>query len=294
MNNNFKFIRSFVKILLLFAIYIASEGVFAQNSLNNFILNPQPYHFLPNKGQFLASSYDLDKSLVTVQYQNKIGIFSDIRNIYVDGIVKSKQGHILGLKIYSEQETSLYSKSKAYFVYGYTIHINEDLTWTSAAQVGAVNIAFGASAVSAGGSAWNWDASLSSSLQYKKWHLGIGLNQIPGAKLTPINYEFHLNRYVETILSNKIDLSPLVAWEVGAKALVNADTSLFSLDNKISYRESMGMLVMANTYKQVSLGGYIDITNRIGVFTLAFNYGFSYSSVRVNQSQYCATLYFKK
>lgn len=262
--------------------------------MNNFILNPQPYHFLSNKGQFLASSYDVYKSLVTVQYQNKIGIFSDIRNIYVDGIVKSKQGHILGLKIYSEQETSLYSKSKAYFVYGYTIHINDDLKWTSAAQVGAVNIAFGASSVATGGSAWNWDASLSSSLQYKKWHLGIGLNQIPSAKLTPINYEFRLNRYVESILSKKIDVSPLIEWEVGVKALVNADTSLFSLDNKISYRESMGILVMANTYKQVSLGGYVDVTNRIGVFTLAFNYGFCYAYNRTNQSQYCASLYFER
>ncbi|WP_018342719.1 hypothetical protein [Cytophaga aurantiaca] len=294
MNNNLKFIRSFAKILLLYAIYIASEGVFAQNSLNNFILNPQPYHFLPNKGQFLASSYDLNKSLVTVQYQNKIGIFSDIRNIYVDGIVKSKQGHIIGLKIYSEQETSLYSKSKMYFVYGYTIHINDDLTWTSAAQVGAVNIAFGASAVSAGGSAWNWDASLASSLQYKKWHLGIGLNQIPGAKLTPINYEFHLNRYVETILSRQMDVSPFVEWELGTKVLVNADTLLFSIDNKISYQKKMGALVMANSFKQVSLGGFVDITKSVGVFTIAFNYGFSFSGVRTNQSQYCATLYFKR
>jgi hypothetical protein len=293
-NKKNNIIWSFIKITLWIAINMASESVFGQNSLNNFILNPQPYHFLPNKGQYIASSYDVDKSLVTIQYQNKTGIFSDIRNIYADGILKSKQGHLLGLKIYSEQETSLYSKTKAYFVYGYTIHINDNLDWTSAAQLGAVNMAFGASTVSAGGSAWNWDASLSSSLTYKNWHLGIGFNQIPGAKLTPINYEFHLNRYLESILSFKTTLSPMIDWETGAKALVNADTSVFSLDNKISYRKSMGMVVMANTYKQLSLGGYVDITNRIGIFTLFFNYGFSYSSTGYNQSQYCAALYFKR
>lgn len=273
---------------------MASLSVYGQNSTNNFILNPQPYHFLINKGQFLASSYNVDRSLITVQYQNKTGIFSDIRNIYVDGILKSKQGHLLGIKIYSEQETSLYSKTKTFFVYGYTVDISDDLSWTSAAQVGAVNIAFGSSAVSAGGSAWNWDASLSTSLQYKKWHVGIGLNQIPGAKLTPINYPFQLNRYFETILSTKVDVSAFVEWEVGAKALLNADTILFSIDNKISYRKTIGALVMANTFKQVSLGGFVDITNSMGVFTVAFNYGFSYSSTRTNQSQYCATLYFKR
>jgi hypothetical protein len=280
---------------LIGAVLMLSTGLYGQNNLNNFILNPQPYHFLMNKGQYLASSYEVDKSLVTVQYQNKIGIFSDIRNIYVDGILKSKQGHLLGMKIYSEQETSLYSKTKAFFVYGYTIKLNEDLTWTSAAQIGAVNIAFGASDVSAGGSAWNWDASLSTTFQYKKkWHLGIGFNQIPNAKLRPINYVFQLNRYVETILSKKIDLSPLIEWETGAKALINSDTSLFSFDNKISYRKKMGVLAMANTYKQVSLGGFVDITNRIGIFTLAFNYGFSYSQIRTNQSLYCASLYFRR
>ena len=135
---------------------------------------------------------------------------------------------------------------------------------------------------------------MSSSLQYNTWHFGIGLNQIPGAKLTPINYQFQLNRYLEAILSKQIELSPFVEWEVGAKTLLNADTTLFAIDNKISYRENMGILIMGNTYKQVSLGGFVDITNRVGVFTLAFNYGFSYSGTRTNQSQYCATLYFNR
>jgi hypothetical protein len=280
---------------LIGTVLTVSNVLYGQSSLNNFILNPQPYHFLINKGQYLASSYDVDKSLVTVQYQNKIGIFSDIRSIYVDGMLKSKQGHLLGMKIYSEQETSLYSKTKAFLEYGYTIKLNENLTWTSAAQIGVVNMAFGASDVSAGGSAWNWDASLSTTFQYKeKWHLGIGLNQIPAAKLRPVNYEFQLNRYLETILSKKMDLSPLIEWEAGAKVLINADTSLFSFDNKISYQKKIGILAMGNTYKQVSLGGFVDITNRIGIFTLAFNYGFSYSQIRTNQSLYCASLYFRR
>jgi hypothetical protein len=247
-----------------------------------------------NKGQYMASSYDLDRSLVTLQYQNKIGIFSDIRNIYVDGILKSKQGHMFGMKVYSEQETSLYSKTKAFLMYGYSIQINENLTWTSAAQVGAVNIAFGPSAASVGGSAWNWDASLSTTFKSKTWEFALALNQIPAAKLTPINYEFYLNRYVETYLTKKIELSPFVEWEVGAKALLNADTTMFTIDNKISYRKNMGVLLMANTFKQLSVGGYFDIINHVGDFRLLFNYGFSVSKTYTNQSLYCIALYFKR
>lgn len=273
-------------------LYALTSKTYAQN---NQILNPDPAHFLINKGQILPSSYSIDKSLLSAVYQNKAGMFSDIRNLYVDGLFKTGQAHTLGIKVYSEQETSLFSKSKILFVYGYTLNIREDMQWTSAAQVGFANINFGASAASGGGGAWNWDASVATTLEYRTWELALGMNQIPSSKLRPINYEFQLGRYIDAYISKTFtSVDSLYNLETGIRSLSNTDTTVFYLDNTISYRNFVGALLMISSNKRMSMGGHIIIPYKSGKFQLVFDYGFSFAGLSTNQGMYTVGLYYKR
>ena len=266
-----------------FLVSLLANTSFGQS---NFIFNPESNHFLLNKGQTLPSAYEIEKTQINLRYQNKTGIFSDLRDIYFDALVKTKQAHTLGLKVYSEQETFLFSKSKILAIYAYNLKLAEEVEWKSGIQAGVANVYFGSTDASAGGSSWNGDAAISTTLCYRKWKLALGLQQLPASNITPINYEFQLKRYLEAYLSKKIALGPDFEWQVGARTISKIDTAIVMLDNKLMIKESFGFICMLNSTKLFSAGIFVDIPQDENKLRLTFNYAFSFSSARTNQSLY--------
>ena len=99
---------------------------FAQKTI---LFNPRIDHFLLNKGSSISSSYAKDSLFSSINYKNRLGVLSDIRDIYFDITTAINDIHTFGAKVYSEQETSLFTKSKLEAVYALTIPIHKNIKW---------------------------------------------------------------------------------------------------------------------------------------------------------------------
>lgn len=223
------------------------------------LFNPRLDHFLLNKGSGLASSYSKDSLFSSINYKNRLGVLSDIRDIYFDVTTAINDAHILGVKLYSEQETSLFTKSKIEAIYALTIPLHKNIKWALGSQFGGANINFGGTEASAGGSDWAFDISVSSTVQYKKIEWGIAMLQLPNSKLQPINYTFLLERYFDSYISTTFELYPFWEMETGFEIQKGNNLSLWSLDNKLTYKDQYGFLLRYGDYHSFSGGVFMEI-----------------------------------
>lgn len=223
------------------------------------LFNPRLDHFLLNKGSNISSSYAKDSLFSSINYKNRLGVLSDIKDIYFDITTAINNAHTIGAKVYSEQETSLFTKSKIEAVYALTIPIHKNIKWALGSQFGAANIKFGGTDASAGGSDWAFDIAISNTIQYKKIDWGIALMQIPNATLQPIGYNFILERYIDSYISTSFDLNPYLIVETGIEYKKGINLELWSIDNKITYKDQYGLLLRLGDYNSFSAGLFMEV-----------------------------------
>ena len=195
-----------------------------------------------NKGALISSSYPYKGYQVACNYENRLGILSDVKNLYLEGINSINEKHILGIKLYSEQETSLFRKTKFQLTYGYKINIADKTSLTLAGDIGGVNIFFGSSDNSSGGSAWSFNGNASTTFSSEKTEVAVSLVQIPYQSLMPINYSFLLMPFFLIYAHYTLSFGPNVKWTTGARAITAMRWDFF-WDNKLTLNEEYGLLL---------------------------------------------------
>lgn len=204
-----------------------------------------------NRGSWMSSSYqDISKQFFA-SYENRLGLFSDIRTLYAEGIFGIKKRHITGLKIYSEQETSLFRKTSAAWTYSLGVELSEQWEWRVATDFSGINIYFGPSKSTAGGSAWTFNANLSTSLLHENFELGLGMNQIPHQSIAPINYSFQLESYY---LGYALYKTTFRNFDIHTALRTRyTDNLRIYFDNHIIYQNTAGLLLSISRKYQVGI-----------------------------------------
>lgn len=202
--------------------------------------NPQPNNFIVSPYIVNPSAFR-EEAAIDFLYKNKTGLLNDLRSIYADFTLPIKNQN-LGFKVYSQQETSLFAKTKAHLSYSVKIEFNKELKWVLGSQAGISNIYFGSSGASAGGSDINFDISFASTVYYKQLEWGLMLHQLSNSELKPIDYVFELKPYVESYVLYRFELGPFVNLNAAYKALYQ--NYLYNDVNlELEHKENKGILV---------------------------------------------------
>lgn len=287
MNNRFSFFLPLLVMILILSMITVS---LAQKTI---LFNPRLDHFLINKGGSIPSSYAKDSLFSSINYKNRMGVLSDIRDIYFDIATSINNSHIIGAKLYSEQETSLFTKSKIEAIYAFTVPINENLNWALGTQFGGANINFGSTGASVGGSDWSFDIAVSTTIQYKKIEWGIAMLQLPNSKLQPLDYTFLLERYFNSYISSPFNLSPNWVLETGFEIQQGNNFSLWSLDNKLQYNSSYGLLVRFGDHYSFSGGAFMEIPMVLEDFFLSVNYSNFFRQEDLRFNSFSISIYYQ-
>lgn len=211
-------------------------------------------HFLFNPKAHLNSFSSNDNlSQINIINQTFTGIRSDIQEFYGDAYFNLAKRHQIGIKIYNLRLTSLFTRSKAHLSYSIKIPINENIRWSTGAQLGLVNVFLGSSSVTSGGSDWDLDGSISTCLEIKSWQLGVGLHQFTNPSLTPISFEFSLLRYGEFIAMKKTEIAPKWQLTNGLIAAFSKENFAINFDNRLEFDQKMGLLLALEPFNSSSL-----------------------------------------
>lgn len=232
--------------------------------------NPQPNNFIVSPHIINPSSF---KEEVTIDflYKNKTGLFNDLRSIYAGLIVPSNKRNF-GFKIFSQQETLMFSKTKAHLSYAVKIEFNKRFNWVLGSQAGISNIYFGSSNASSGGSDSNFDISFASTMSYEKLKWALILHQITNANLMPIDYIFSLRPYLESYVLYQFDLGSLLKLNTAYKILYQSNF-YNDLNLELEHDGNMGALIsLKNDY--MSAGGFLNFS--IESFTTRMHASYSF------------------
>lgn len=234
------------------------------------ILQSDDINYLGNRGSLISSSYGKASNQFYTSFKNRLGLLSDIRSIYAEGIIGIKDKHIVGMKAYSDQETSLFRKSKFGITYGINIDLSEKTTWTLATDINGINVYFGASQSTAGGSASTINGNLSSTLGHEKYEFAVALNQIPYQSLQPIDYRFEISSYLTSYFIYKFRFNQDFKWETGARILYHKNFTLFYADNHFTLQDRFGIL--ASVSRNYNLGITYKYTSQKVSYLIMANY----------------------
>ena len=267
-------VNNISKIFIGTALLLLKTASFSQKIV---IFNPSPDFFILQQGIVNAAAYENESLFSSLNYKNRIGALSDIRDIYFDVNTPLNENQKGGLKIYSEQETSLFTKNKMALFYSYGIQFNPSTNWTLAAEGGFANINFSSSGANVAGSAFAPDLSLSSLLKVKTIRFGLSIKQLTQSSLKPINYTFVLNRYLETYLVSTHSINPDWTLDVGANLTHYADFFIWDTNAKISYKENLGVLVRYGQKNNYAIGAFSDLADLLDYhIKLALSYSNAY------------------
>ena len=231
----------------------------------------------------MPSSYYGDSLFTSVYYKNRTGVLSDLRDFYADIITTYHSKHTFGAKIYSEQETSLFTKNKIEAIYALQLKLNRHIVWSLGTQFGYANISFGASDASAGGSAWAFDGAISSTIKIQKTEFALALHQLPKNQLQPIQYTFVLQRYLESYLCRDFQLSPHFDLTSGISLKINTSFHILEFDNKLSY-DKIGLLLKIANNNIYSLGVFLKLPyiSKNALLSASYNSSFQNQNLRNN------------
>lgn len=233
------------------------NDLFAQKII---VFNPSPDFFLLREGVQNVAAYENKGLDLSLNYKNRTGALSDIKDFYIDACLPLKTNQRAGLKAYSEQETSLFTKNKIDLFYAYTINFKNEVALSIGAQGGLANITFSPSAASAGGAAFAPDLSVSGVLKIKNFKLGLSAKQIPQAHIRPILYEFVLRRYYEGYSSYKFKLDKSWSIDIGASAKTYETQYFWDANTILSKKEAYGFLLKAGQKSSFACGAFVTIS----------------------------------
>lgn len=250
-------------------IFCENQSCYAQNTI---IFNPFHDHFLLNKGSVSPSAYSNEETFLNLYYKNRTGILSDIRDFYVDAITGINQSQVLGVSIYSEQETSLFTKTKFSLIYAYEINLKGKLKWSLGTKASLANISFQGTGANVGGGDLVGDISLSTTLRHGTSELNIAVHQLPNSPITPIDFTFILYRYVDVMFTKKFNLSLDWTMENGINYKQNKSVNLWSIDNMIKRNDEFGIMFRYGKENSISIGGFASLNSVFKGLSLSASY----------------------
>lgn len=233
------------------------------HSQKSIIFNPSLNHFILEQGVSNPASFSKDSITAMVSYQNQLGILSDLRDLYFNISLPRKGKQVFGVKAYSEQETSLFTKTKLNGFYAYHLPLSDRVVWAMGVQFGAANISFGSTNSTAGGSAWAGDLSVSSTLFWGQTELGIAMHQISNSSLRPIGYEYRLLPYLSSYLSHEFSLNAILSLQSGIEYHAGSDFSIINIDNCLFFDKRYALLIGVKSTRTISFGCLINIASDI-------------------------------
>lgn len=268
---------------------VYSSVLFGQRTI---IFNPSLDNFLLNKGTNNTSSFDFDTVSSYAIYKNQLGLLSDIREIYFDVSIPIHKKHLFGLKTYTEQETTLFSKNKFSGFYAYKLRLRSGFEWSMAAQVGLANVVFGGSEKSSGGSAWAPELSVSTTLHWTKTKLGVTLHQISNSRLQPIGYEFQLKPYLNLYVNRSFQLNANISLESGLEIQKGSDFTLWKFNHVLLIQKHYGITATLMNNKGVSFGAYAEMSAIKNGFFIGFAYNTFFARQQVAQNTVSVSLFY--
>jgi type IX secretion system PorP/SprF family membrane protein len=229
-----------MRIILLILIFPFSiVSVYAQTEAG---MPVQFHQFFKTYNLINPAGIGRDSSLA-IKAGNKamMGAFSGVRTFYVSadkqlGNPSSKRTkHVLGIYFINDKEGSYINKSRASLLYAIQIPLNERLSLNGGIAAGFINYSFKATNVNAGGSAFSPNADLGLWLEGSDFNLGISINQIIAAKLTPIEETYTISKYSNLIADKTININPYLsikpalAFRYINKQIYNLDLAILTL-----------------------------------------------------------------
>lgn len=202
-------------LFLLTIICFCSLKAFAQSNFSESFI-----HFPKNIQLHAPSHACLDNDFQSnFVFRSYFGRYSVIRTYYADANInlqkwesESKRSvnkkHIIGGGLYNDREGEYFNRVRAILRYAIHIPLKEDLYLSGGIAFHMINYNFDASAAGASGSSFTWAGHGSVTLYSPTFRLGASLNDFNNPTVTPINYTFLINRYVNLYGEKYFDLGP--------------------------------------------------------------------------------------
>lgn len=202
-------------LFLLTIICFCSLKAFAQSNFSESFI-----HFPKNIQLHAPSHACLDNDFQSnFVFRSYFGRYSVIRTYYADANVnlqkwesESKRSvnkkHIIGGGLYNDREGEYFNRVRAILRYAIHIPLKEDLYLSGGIAFHMINYNFDASAAGASGSSFTWAGHGSVTLYSPTFRLGASLNDFNNPTVTPINYTFLINRYINLYGEKYFDLGP--------------------------------------------------------------------------------------
>lgn len=220
------------------------------STFNNYIRN---IGFIQPPGFQFDHDYEF-----TTNYQALTGIFSEVKNIYINVAIRAKDRHHFGLILRGENESEFFKRSRVYGQYAVQIPITNTWRLRGGVALGWVNYHFPDSQASKGGSGGAVDGTLGIGLSSEKTYFGISINQFPNQSFSPITYSYVLERYYEFIGSHKIAIDPKNSFNINARSRISPKTiHAYFASLNWEYRETL--LIGLGTRNLKGLSGSIGV-----------------------------------
>lgn len=149
------------------------------------------------------------------------GILNDVGFNYLDASASSRHKspgrHFYGLMLYSEHETEVLHRTRAYFRYAWNTEVTSGIKLSAGVHAGFFNYSVRATSSSTGSADLVPDASVGVWLTGKKFSAGLSAQQILQNVITPVHRAFELNRYFIFITDYRLYLSENMNWLLGVK-----------------------------------------------------------------------------
>lgn len=184
-----------------------------------------------------------DQTTFLGNFHSYLGAFSDVNYTNMALIRALNEKRTLGASFLHEATSDFFSRTRIYGVYQEHVNLYQETFISAGIQVGVINFNMKALGGTAGGSAWAPDIGIGVTISNPRYQSGISLRQISKPRLRPIEYEFQLNRLLETNFSYKFELAPFVSFIPDLRFRVHPDESPFNINNQIQLYDQLGFAV---------------------------------------------------
>lgn len=134
---------------------------------------------------------------ITLGSQNRLGAFSEIRELYAIGsasVFKNKT-HGLGFALFSEQEGQLITENRLKVSYWKSIQLNPKLHLVFGGQLGLINTSLKGTFSTAGADTWSPDIDFGFKLKTKNIEIGSSVNQIGNLLVQPLSQQILFKQF---------------------------------------------------------------------------------------------------
>lgn len=246
--------------LILFFVYVKTCAIGLVCGQQIIVFNPNLDNQLLNTSVNNTAARSFNKPVAFINYRSRFGALSDVRDFYAAASAPIKSKHHLGIQAFSEQETSLFTKSKIALTYAVKIQLTPTVFASLGTTIGFASINFKSTGAGIGGSDNSLDLAGSAFINIKKrTHLGISLMQLTKSQLQPLEYNFILSRYFTVFGNHSIDLNPNWSLELGADGKINTDFVIWRINSKTAFNDDYGFLFSIGKKASYGLSGFLKV-----------------------------------